>query len=154
LCFNFNIRKGEANTKQTIALLPTAIDQKLKSVIAREKDISCKYLTILISTTCNQLLQGAPEYDSQLILFLYSHMHAYELQNQEGDKSRERESEMQHTFALSSADMPRASGWYNCPDFTLTAQAVQQPGTDGHIHTPLVVNKLEMYNPEHKLRVL
>jgi hypothetical protein len=62
----------------------------------------------------------------------------------------ERESEMQHTFALSSADMPRASGWYNCPDFTLTAQAVQQPGTDGHIHTPLVVNKLEIYNPEHK----
>jgi len=42
LCFNFNIRKGEANTKQTIALLPTAIDQKLKSVIAREKDISWK----------------------------------------------------------------------------------------------------------------
>jgi hypothetical protein len=33
----------------------------------------------------------------------------------EGDKSTETETEkgIQHTFALSSADMPRASSWYN-----------------------------------------
>jgi hypothetical protein len=47
----------------------------------------------------------------------------------EGDKSTETETEtekgIQHTFALSSADMPRASSWYNCPDFTLIPQAVQ-----------------------------
>jgi len=48
----------------------------------------------------------------------------------EGDKSTERERErerekgVQHTFALGSADMPRVSSWYNCPDFTLIPQAV------------------------------
>jgi hypothetical protein len=61
-------------------------------------------------------------------LSFYIPMCAYELQDQEkGDKSTETETEkgIQHTFALSSADMPRASSWYNCPDFTLIPQAVQ-----------------------------
>jgi len=31
------------------------------------------------------------------------------------------------TFSFNSAEMPRACGWYNSPDFTRTAHAVQHP---------------------------
>lgn len=47
-----------------------------------------------------------------------------------------------HAFSFNSADIPRASGCLSCPDFTRTAQLVQQPAKE-ELFSKTIIKKRE-----------